>query len=191
MRDTLPMRFSGLLSKARSVAELLLTPEEIPEVEADNEPSVDAKFSEVERQFALLQERLKTEERISREYFDVIERIERERDQWKDMFFTQSSEHQNAQAMLQKMLADCSNNLRGALAQLNFLRKAANMEPVVTPAMLEKIPTDVPERYGEKIAELATSARPQTDGRAERSRIAATRDLPQPPVLRFPPPGVE
>lgn len=169
------MRFSGLLSKARSVAELLLTPEEIPDVEEVNEPSVNAKFAEVERQFASLQERLKTEERISREYFDVIERIERERDQWKEMFFTQSSEHQNAQAMLQKMLADCSNNLRGALAQLNFLRKAAGMEPVVTPAMLDKIPTDVPEKYGEKIAELAAAALPQTDGKSERSRIALAR----------------
>lgn len=184
------MALSGLVQKARSFAAALLAPAEIPEVEADSEPSVDAKFANVEREFAALQERLRVEERISREYFEVIERIEKERDQWKDMFFTQSSEHQNAQAMLQKMLADCSNNLRGALTQLNFLRKAAGIEPVVNPAMLEKVPTDLPEKYGEKIAELAASARPQTDGRSERAKIAETRELPQPPVLRFPPSGV-
>lgn len=119
-------------------------------------------------------DRLKTSERINREYFDVIERIERERDQWKDMFFTQASEHQNAQAMLQKMLTDCSNNLRGALSQLNFFRSGAKLEPVMTPQMLEHLPTTLPEDYGDLIKKLADSAMEQTDGRARRAEIAAS-----------------
>ena len=118
--------------------------------------------------------RMKVLERINGEYFDVIERIEKERDQWKDMFFTQASEHQNAQALLQKMLADCSNNLRAALGQLNFFRKGADLELVSTPKMLDEMPKDLPEQYGLKMKKLASEALPQANGLAERDRIAAT-----------------
>jgi hypothetical protein len=117
---------------------------------------------------------LKVRERINGEYFEVIERIERERDQWKDMFFTQASEHQNAQALLQKMLADCSNNLRSALGQLNFFRKGADLELVSTPKMLEEMPKDLPEQYGSRMKKLADSALEQTNGINERARIAAS-----------------
>ena len=118
--------------------------------------------------------RMKVLERINSEYFDVIERIEKERDQWKDMFFTQASEHQNAQALLQKMLADCSNNLRAALSQLNFFRKGADLETVITPKSLIDFPTDLPDQYGAKMKKLASEALPQTNGLTERERIAVT-----------------
>lgn len=118
--------------------------------------------------------RMKVLERINGEYFDVIERIEKERDQWKEMFFTQASEHQNAQAMLQKMLADCSNNLRAALGQLNFFRKGAELDLVSNPKMLEEMPKDLPEQYGERMKKLGASAFEQTNGAGERARIAAT-----------------
>ena len=144
-------------------------------LEYAEEPSpVDAKLAEVERQFVALQERLKVEERISREYFDVISRIEKERDQWKEMFFTQAQEHQNAQAMLQKMLADSAANLRASIVQLDQFRVAAGLERIKTPKMLEAIPDDVAELYGEKMRKLAEAALEQTDGATERDRIAAT-----------------
>lgn len=150
----------------------------IEELTSDPEPEIpdvqDA--SEDDREVAELRSRLNMFERINREYFAVIEQMEKERDQWKEMFFTQSGEHQNAQAMLQKMLLDCSGNLRAALNQLNFFRKAAELEPVKEPKMLASIPTDVPEQYGKRIKELADSAMPQTDGKARRAEIAATMD---------------
>ena len=132
----------------------------------------DLEMESLRGRIAELSEALKIEQRIGLEYFEVIERIEKERDQWKDMFFTQSSEHQNAQAILQKMLADCSANLRSSLRQLNFFRSGADLDPVSTPAMLESLPKDLPEKYGEKMRELAKSARPQTDGLSERAKIS-------------------
>lgn len=160
------MSIRTVLKKVKSAAKWL-SDDSVDFLEPRVEEFVDTRLSE-----AL--DRLKTSERINREYFDVIERIERERDQWKDMFFTQASEHQNAQAMLQKMLTDCSNNLRGALSQLNFFRSGAKLEPVMTPQMLEHLPTTLPEDYGDLIKKLADSAMEQTDGRARRAEIAAS-----------------
>lgn len=156
----------------RAVVEALTEPE-MPDVEDD---VVSGKLEVLEAEVAKLEQRLKVEERIGREYFDVIERIEKERDEWKEMFFTQSSEHQNAQSMLQKYLADCSGHLRAALGQLNFFRQAADLAPVAHPKMLETLPGDVPDQYGEKIRDLAAKARTQTDGLAERARISSSRD---------------
>lgn len=170
MRDTCDMGIRAAIKRA--VVEALAEPE-LPEIA---EIEVDAKLAELEKEVALLQHRLKVEERIGREYFDVIERIEKERDEWKEMFFTQASEHQNAQSILQKYLADCSGHLRAALSQLNFFRKAAELAPVANPKMLDALPTDVPEQYGEKIREMASKARPQTDGLGDRAKIASSRE---------------
>jgi len=166
------MGISETINKAKAVARSLLeTPPVVSEEEAEN--PLEKRLQEVEL-------RLKTMERISDEYFEVIERIERERDQWKDMFFTQSGEHQNAQAMLQKMLADSSSHLRSALKQLNLFRKGADLEPVAHPRMLDQLPLDLPEKYGERMRELARAALEQTNGLVERARIAASAALDGP-----------
>ena len=159
------MGLSSAIGKAKEIARALLEdvdPVQIPEPEAPSQESVLLEEA---------QDRLKTLERINREYFEVIEKIEKERDQWKDMFFQQSAEHQTAQAMLQKMLADCAANLRAAIVQLNFFRKGAELGPVVTPALLASLPTDLPEKYAQKMKALADSAMAQTDGLSERARI--------------------
>lgn len=163
----------GIRAALRRVVVEALSEPAIPDVEDD---LVSDKLAVVEAEAAKLEQRLKVEERIGREYFDVIERIEKERDEWKEMFFTQSSEHQNAQSMLQKYLADCSGHLRAALAQLNVLRQAAELPPIATPKMLETLPTDLPEQYGNKVRDLAAKARAQTDGLAERAQIASSRE---------------
>lgn len=162
------MGITKAIGAAKAIARSLLEDADPEQMASDNEEVIKMLHEQVET----LSEKLRTQERISLEYFDVIERIERERDQWKDMFFTQSSEHQNAQAILQKMLADCSGHLRSSLRQLNFFRTGADLEPVANPRMLESMPSDLPERYGEKMRELAKQAKPQTDGIAERARIA-------------------
>lgn len=165
MRDIVSMSISSALKKV--VVEALSGPEE-----ANRQASeFEEKLAEVEREMGGVRDRLRTEERIAREYFDIIERIEKERDEWKEMFFRQSLEHQNAQGLLQKYLADCSTHLSAAIRQLNFFRKAAALEPVMTPAILEQLPKDIPENYGKLIAELAASASPQTDGKAKRSKV--------------------
>lgn len=158
------MSFRSALKRAVDAAGELLETPALPEVS-----EVEFEAREIDR----LRERLKVIERINREYFEVIEAIERERDEWKRMLFEQTSEHQNAQAMLQKALSDCSQNLRAAIRQLDWFRKAADLEPVQSPAILQTLPTGVPESFGKKVRELMASASPQTDGKAERARLAA------------------
>jgi DNA repair ATPase RecN len=125
-----------------------------------------------EAEISVLLERLKVAERINREYFEVIEAIERERDEWKAMLFEQSSEHQNAQSLLQKGISDSVHHLRAAIKQLDWFRKAADLEPIETPAMLGTLPMGVPEAFGEKIKALVAAALPQTNGRERRAEIA-------------------
>lgn len=165
MRDNTRMNVSEALQKAASFARSLVE-EDKPVERTESAPVAVADVNVAE-----LQHRVATLERISAEYFEVIERIERERDQWKDMFFTQSSEHQNAQAILQKMLADLSGAFRSSMRQLNFFRAAADLDPVASPAHLEALPTDIPEQYGLKIKELTEKVVPQTDGKALREQI--------------------
>lgn len=161
------MGITETIGKAKAVARALLESPELPSEEEAAVNPLEARLREVE-------ERLKIMERVSDEYFEVIERIERERDQWKDMFFTQANEHQNAQAILQKMLGDSATHLRSAIKQLNVFRKGAELDPVVNPRMLEQLPTDLPEKYGERMRELAKGALAQTNGLVERAKIAAS-----------------
>lgn len=136
-------------------------------------PDVDAMPTDADIAEAVelreLRERAKLLERVASEYFGVIEQIEKEREQWKTMFFEQSAQHQNGQHMLQKMLNDCSTNLRAAIIQLNFFRQGAELGPVIEPKMLASLPTDIPDQYGRRMKELAAAAAPQTDGAARRA----------------------
>jgi DNA repair ATPase RecN len=160
----------ALLKSVVDAASSLLENPQIPEVADPFERDEEADLREAE--LASLRERVRTVDRINSEYFEVIETIERERDRWKAMLFEQSSEHQNAQALLQKALSDCSHHLRSAIRQLDWFRRAADLEPIQTPAMLEKLPEAVPEAFGSKVQEMIASAGPQTNGLERRAEIA-------------------
>ena len=158
---------NALLKAAVDAANSMLESPDVPEL-----PEVDEAVEERHAEIDALREQVKIVERINREYFDVIEAIERERDHWKAMLFEQASEHQNAQALLQKSLSDCSHHLRTAIRQLDWFRRAADLEPIQTPTMLEKLPEGVPETFGKKVQEMAASAGPQTNGLERRAEIA-------------------
>lgn len=122
-------------------------------------------------------ERLKAEnevlERRNREYFDVIERIEKQRDEWKEMYFTQSAQHQVAQAMLQRRAQLVGEQLVVAVKHLNAFLTQAGHELVQTPQNLEELKDDVAARYGERMKALSDAASVDVDGKAERDRIAS------------------
>lgn len=123
---------------------------------------------------AALKEALTTQQRISREYFDVIERVVKEREGWKEMYFVQSGEHQNAQTMLMRSITVLTTQLRDAVRQLNFLRVKAGLELIHEPSGLKNIPENVPTDFAEKIKAMTAAVPTQTDGEAERNRIAST-----------------
>lgn len=112
--------------------------------------------------------------RINGEYFDLIVQMEKERDEWKEMFFKQAGEHQNGQSLLQNKLSETAQVAKKAVAQLNVFRQAAGFPLVTEPKMLGELPQAIPEDYGARMKAIADGAMPQTDGKAERAKIAAT-----------------
>ena len=165
-------RTIDLLQWARQGADTPLQPATI-----DSGPpfELEAKLVNLEKEHALLVQKWEDQKRISSEYFEVIERIESERDQWKEMFFEQSREHQTAQGMLNRAGTEMAQQLRAAVVQLNFFRKGAEVDPVQEPKCLEDFPKGLPEKYGERMKEMAASLSEPTNGLAERERIAAPR----------------
>lgn len=108
------------------------------------------------------------------EYFDVIERIERERDGWKERFFTQSSQHQTAQAMLERRGGALARQVTTLLAAINKMRKEVGDEPIA-PSLLPGLPDQISsEAYGERMKKLGEEMPPPVDGKAEREVIAGS-----------------
>jgi hypothetical protein len=112
-------------------------------------------------------------QRRNREYFEVIESIEKQRDEWKAMFFTQSAQHQVAQEMLQRRARQIYEKFAVAVRHLNEFLKQAGHAPVDTQKALDELSDDVAARYGERMQQMASTVSTAVDGEAERKRIAA------------------
>ena len=118
-------------------------------------------------------------QRRNREYFDVIERIEKQRDEWKAMFFTQSAQHQVAQEMLQRRARQIYEKFAVAVRHLNEFLKQSGHAPVETQKALDELSDDVAARYGERMQQMASTVSTAVDGEAERKQIASSRRHPK------------
>jgi hypothetical protein len=128
--------------------------------------------------------------RRCREYFDVIERLERERDALWKMYRVECSEHANAQSLLERRLGEVRLLLGRAIAAINAMRKKEDMEPLKKPADLEPYegePVGAARRYMERTVELCREfpklveqSKPlMVDGGKERERLGyASADGP-------------
>jgi len=93
------------------------------------------------------------------EYFRLIERIEVERDEAQDRWMIQSSEHQNAQAILETRLIQTRQIAQRAVMMLNAMRKEQNLEPikVQSPSDLDPYdgePVGMAEAYAKRMKAL-------------------------------------
>ena len=115
--------------------------------------------------------------RRSEEYFDVIRRIEAQRQEWRALFERDSTGHQVAQDMLQGALENTRIQLGRALGMINKMRKDAGMAPVADLSKLDPKAypygiADETKRQNEKIsAEIPV----QIDGKAECEALDAKR----------------
>lgn len=110
------------------------------------------------------------------EYFGVIERIERERNGWIDMYRIQASEHLTAQGMLERELIATRQVAARAIRMLNSVRKEHDLEPIKDKTGLvgyEDEPVGLVERYAARMKELHNQMPKPIDGEAERERIRA------------------
>ncbi len=133
------------------------------EVRAESEappPPVPAEKAETEV------ERLK---RINADYWGLITRMEKQRDEWKEMFLVQAREHQRAQSMLENSATRLGQMLQNTIGLLNRYRAEKN-EPPMKPADL-RLPKGVSEAYGAEMKALQDGAEPLIDGAAERAKI--------------------
>jgi hypothetical protein len=120
---------------------------------------------------------LETSERKCREYFEVIAKIERERNGWVEMYRVQVSEHLTAQSILERQLISTRQVSARAIVMLNKLRKEQDLEPVQAPKDLDPYdgePVGLVEQYAEQMLSLLEKmGAPMTDGHSERERIRA------------------
>jgi hypothetical protein len=68
--------------------------------------------------------------RRSLEYFGLIERIEKERDQWIEMWRDQAGSHMEAQSILERQLVEVRKIAVRAIAMLNQMRKDKELDPI-------------------------------------------------------------
>lgn len=74
--------------------------------------------------------KLETERRKSRELFEVIESVLKERDQWKDMWFQHGREHLAAQNQMESAIEQLRTWLHSSLTTLNKYREDKGQGPV-------------------------------------------------------------
>lgn len=122
-------------------------------------------------------EQFATEDQITRltrqrdDYFGIIERIEKERNQWVEMWRTQSSEHLTAQGMLSRELAKTRQVAARAVHMLNQMRKKSDQEPIKGPDGLlpyDGEPCHEPENYANRLLELRNALSEPICGKCER-----------------------
>jgi len=120
-----------------------------------------------------LEEALKIQKRIGGEYFAVIESMERQRNEWKEMFFEQAAEHVQGQSRLEEALTRVRQALGSVVKQLNFLRELGGLEPLNAAHEMEEgaPPIGQAEEFRRKVQELTARAPEETDGMAAREEI--------------------
>lgn len=120
-----------------------------------------------------LKEQLSIEKRKSGQYFELIERIERQRDERWGMFLEHSVEHQRAQATLEDSIMMLRTLLGNAIMEINGYRKKENKELVVKPIDLLAEPIGTADEFARKMRVLRESVSDPIDGKKERDLIAS------------------
>lgn len=75
-------------------------------------------------------EQMQTWKRVARENHAIVEGVIKERDQWKEMWFTQGRDHSNAQQLMMRALESAGEHLHSSFALINKMRKERGLEPI-------------------------------------------------------------
>lgn len=137
--------------------------------------SLKEQVRQLEQTNRALQDELKKSERIKWEYFSIIEQIEKQRDEWCEMFRTQSSEHLEAQCMLVSAL-EAARRMHMRLQNVcNALIRRYQPESDLIDIVPDpnSSPVDQAKAYEKSMQALEKTASVPIDGIAERAKIAA------------------
>ncbi len=108
------------------------------------------------------------------EYFKIIETIEKERNDWIEMWRTQSGEHLTAQAMLERSLAATRQTAARAILMLNKMRKDKDLKPIQGAEDLQPYdgePIGLAEAYAERMLALREKLGTPIDAKAVRDAV--------------------
>lgn len=132
-----------------------------------------ASIEEVERQSRQIATDLEQSRRICREYFEVIESMQEDRDRWKEMFLEQARQHQTAQAMLENALVDARQKAVMLIQIVNKTRDEKGLKPIAWDCKVEDPPLGTSREYGKSMQALEGAAPTPVDGVAVRDWIAS------------------
>jgi hypothetical protein len=143
--------------------------------------SVDKDRDEDGAELAMLKDQLARLERKYWEQFDVIERVLKERDQWKDLYKTHVLEHLTAQSMMSRTIVTTRTQLVRLLQVLNKLLEEKNLPPIKTPSdalPAEGQPADLPEKFVAKMQALHACMKESLDAIGKRDELAKGMNRP-------------
>lgn len=143
----------------------------------ENQTRIDAvqsNQSKIEDALAVIKADLAVSLRRNNEYFSMIEGIIAERDQWKEMFMTQSAGHLRAQSIMSERMTKQTVWIGRVGMAINRLRVAAGLSLIKLAADPTEIEKALVRDYEIMIKALMESAPKDTDWIAERDRLAAS-----------------
>ena len=93
----------------------------------------DARIAELRSLIESIQAELSWHRRRADEYFELVQKMERQRDEWRELYKRDASGHQNAQYVLQDAVIFARTQLARVLTMLNAYRTAQGEPPITQP----------------------------------------------------------
>jgi len=148
-------------------------------VDAARKFSEDNKLREVnsfEKSVKEIEKELLRLKKANTQYFNLIERVLAQRDEWKNLYLLHVREHQNAQELYEKEIVKLRKMLQNCLKIANHERKVNGGPEITKPSDLDgllDLPVGMMEEYAKRIAHARSLLGNEIDGAAERDEIAS------------------
>lgn len=118
-------------------------------------------------------QQLEVERRKSRELFDVVESVLKERDQWKQMWFAHGREHLNAQTALENAVVQARVWMRSMVTTINAYRAEKKQEPIGFGLDPKDKPVGTAAQFEALLEQAQREAPAEVDGVALRNAVMA------------------
>jgi regulator of replication initiation timing len=133
--------------------------------------SLDARVSALIEENQRLTRECETLKRKASEYFSVIEDIEKQRNQWKDMWFAHGREHLNAQAKMESTIEVLRNEVLALIKIINGYRTEKGQPEMNRPAEASR--ASIVEAFARSLKKAYELAPKEIQGEAERAALAS------------------
>lgn len=140
------------------------------DVERQRADDFQAMYDEAKALANAAEQRALMLERKVREYVDIVYRVEKQSNDWRDRWWNHSTEHQRAQALLEDGIYKMRAVVNRALEELNKYR-AADGKPQLTPMALMTDPIGLSLQFQKSLEEMRAQAPKDIDVSMECEKI--------------------